>query len=167
MIRPAVPADVPEIARLIRALAAYEKLAHGLALDERRLAEHLFGPRPYAEVLVAGEGGRLAGYALFFHKFSTFLACPSLHLEDLFVEPAERGKGHGKGLFAAVARVALDRGCARLDWEVLDWNEPAIGFYRALGAEALSDWTAWRMTGEPLRKLAAAAPPRQSGGGPV
>lgn len=156
MIRPARRKDVPGIARLIRGLAEYEKLSDAVRLDEPRLAESLFGPRPYAEVLVAEEGRRLVGYALFFHSFSTFLARPGIYLEDLFVEPAERGKGHGKALFAAVARIALKRKCARLEWAVLDWNTPAIGFYRALGAEPLSGWTTYRMTGEPLRLLAEA-----------
>ncbi len=167
MIRPAHRDDVPGIARLVRGLAEYEKLAHAVALDEKRLAEHLFGPRPYAEVLVAEEQERLVGYALFFHSFSTFLAHPGIYLEDLFVEPSSRGKGHGKALLAAVARTAVERDCARLEWAVLDWNEPAIGFYRALGAGPLSGWTTWRMVGEPLQKLAAGAPPRQNGEGPV
>lgn len=157
MIRPARREDVPEIARLIRGLAEYEKLSGAVHLDEARLAESLFGPRPYAEVLVAEEGRRLVGYALFFHSFSTFLARPGIYLEDLFVEPAERGKGYGKGLFAAVARIALERGCARLEWAVLDWNAPAIGFYRTLGSEPLGDWTTYRMIGEPLRLLAEGA----------
>jgi GNAT superfamily N-acetyltransferase len=157
MVRPATPADVPTIARLIRALAAYERLAHEVVLDEDRLREHLFGPRPYAEALLAEEAGAVVGFALFFHNYSTFLGRPGLYLEDLFVEPAHRGRGHGKALLAALARLAVERGCGRLEWAVLDWNEPAIAFYRALGAEPMDEWTVYRLTGDALRRLAAPA----------
>jgi GNAT superfamily N-acetyltransferase len=157
MIRPATPADVPTIARLIRALAEYERLADKVALDEGRLREHLFGLRPYAEVLIAEEAGAVVGFALFFPNYSTFLARPGLYLEDLFVLPEHRGKGHGKALLAALARLALERGCARLDWMVLKWNEPALRFYRALGAGPLDDWTVYRLAGDALRALAGRA----------
>ena len=154
MIRPATPDDVPTIARLIRGLAEYERLAHRVELDEARLREHLFGPRPYAEVLLAEEAGAVVGFALFFPVYSTFLARPGLYLEDLFVEPAQRGRGHGKALLAALARLVLERGYGRLEWSVLNWNEPAIGFYRALGAMPMDEWTVYRLTGDALRAAA-------------
>ena len=154
MIRPATPDDVPTIARLIRGLAEYERLAHRVELDEARLREHLFGPRPYAEVLLAEEAGAVVGFALFFPVYSTFLARPGLYLEDLFVEPAHRGKGHGKALLAALARLVLERGYGRLEWSVLNWNEPAIGFYRALGAMPMDEWTVYRLTADALRAAA-------------
>jgi GNAT superfamily N-acetyltransferase len=154
VIRPATPADVPTVARLIRGLAEYERLAHEVVLDEDRLREHLFGPRPYCEVLIAEEAGAPVGFALFFHNYSTFLAKPGIYLEDLFVLPEHRGKGHGKALFAELARIAVARGCGRLEWWVLDWNEPAIGFYKALGAAAMDDWTVYRLTGDALTRLA-------------
>jgi len=154
MIRPATPDDVPAIARLIRALAEYERLAHAVELDEGRLREHLFGPRPCAEVLLAEEAGAVVGFALFFPSFSTFLGRPGLYLEDLFVEPEHRGKGHGKALLAALARAAVARGCGRLEWSVLNWNEPAIGFYRALGAVPMGEWTVYRLAGDALRGVA-------------
>jgi GNAT superfamily N-acetyltransferase len=153
-IRPATPADVPTIARLIRELAEYERLTHEVVLSEAVLSSHLFGPRPFAEVLIAEDDGRAVGFALFFHNYSTFLARPGIYLEDLFVEPAYRGRGHGKALLAALARLAVERGCGRLEWAVLDWNEPSIGFYKALGAKAMDEWTVYRLTGESLRMLA-------------
>src|SRR5262249_33673341 len=151
MIRPATPDDVPAIARLIRALAEYERLAHAVELDEGRLREHLFGPRPCAEVLLAEEAGAVVGFALFFTNFSTFLGRPGLSLEDRSVEPEPRGRGHGKALLAALARAAVARGCGRLEWSVLNWNEPAIGFYRSLGAVPMDEWTVYRLTGDALR----------------
>jgi len=154
MIRSPTAADLPTIVRLIRALAEYEKLTHAVTLDEARLKQHLFGPRPYAEVLLAEDAGVAVGYALFFHNFSTFAGKPTLFLEDLFVEPAHRGKGHGKALLVALARLAVERECARLEWAVLDWNEPAMGFYRSLGAVAMDDWTIFRLTGDALTALA-------------
>jgi GNAT superfamily N-acetyltransferase len=157
MIRPANAADVPTIARLIRALAEYERLTHALDLDEGRLREHLFGPRPFAEVLLAEDRGVVVGYALFFTNYSTFRCQPTLYLEDLFVVPDQRGRGHGKALLAAVARKAVQRGCGRLEWTVLDWNEPAIRFYRSLGAEAMDTWTINRLSGEALTALARRA----------
>jgi len=152
-LRRAVRADVLEILRLIRALAQYEKLADEVVATEAALAESLFGATPAAEVLLAEEGGRAVGFALFFQNYSTFLARPGLYLEDLFVEPAFRGKGLGKALLKAVARIAVERGCGRLEWAVLDWNAPAIGFYRNLGAKPLDDWTVMRVTGEALQRL--------------
>ena len=156
-IRPATPSDVPAIARLIRALADYEQLAGGVSLDEGRLHEHLFGTRPYAEAIIA-EDERAVGFALFFHNYSTFLAQPGIYLEDLFVEPEFRGRGIGKALLASLAKIAVERRCGRLEWSVLDWNEPAIGFYRRLGAEAMTEWTVNRVTGSALTDLAALAP---------
>lgn len=153
-LRPAVRADVPEILRLIRALAEYEKLAGDVVATEAALAQTLFGPKPAAEVLIAEEGGRAIGFALFFQNYSTFLARPGIYLEDLFVEPASRGHGVGKALLKAVAKLAVERKCGRFEWAVLDWNEPAIGFYRSLGAKPMDDWTVMRVTGEALRKLA-------------
>ena len=152
-LRRAVRADAPEILRLIRALAEYEKLTHEVVANEAALAQALFGDKPAAEVLLAEEAGRAVGFALFFQNFSTFLGKPGIYLEDLFVEPAFRGQGIGKALLAAVARTAVERRCGRLEWSVLDWNTPAIDFYTALGAQPMSDWTLFRVTGEALRKL--------------
>jgi GNAT superfamily N-acetyltransferase len=150
MIRAATAADTPAIVRLIRGLADYERMAHTVTLDEDRLREHLFGPRPFAEVLLAEEAGAVVGFALFFPTYSTFAGKPGLYLEDLFVEPAHRGRGHGKALLTAVARLAVERGCRRLEWSVLNWNEPAIQFYRSVGAVPLDDWTVYRLMGETL-----------------
>jgi GNAT superfamily N-acetyltransferase len=158
MIRPARPNDVPTICRLIRGLAEYERLPVDTDFGEDRLREHLFGPRLFAEVLLAEEGDEVAGYALFFHNYSTFRCAPTVYLEDLFVVPERRGRGHGKALLAAVARVAVERGCCRLEWTVLDWNEPAIGFYRALGAEAVDLWTIYRLSGAALETLGSPGP---------
>ena len=154
MIRPATADDTPTIAALIRALAEYERLSHAVAFDEVQLREHLFGARPFAEVLLAEDAGAIAGFALFFHNFSTFLGQPGVYLEDLFVRPEYRGRGHGKALLAAVARLAVERGCGRVDWAVLDWNEPALRFYRALGAVPLGDWTLYRLSGDALQRVA-------------
>jgi GNAT superfamily N-acetyltransferase len=158
MIRTANSNDVPTIARLIRALAEYERLGHAVVFDETKLHEHLFGPRPYAEVLVAEDGGSVVGFALFFHSYSTFRGQPGLYLEDLFVEPHQRGKGHGKALLLALARLAVERGCGRLEWAVLNWNEPAIQFYKKLGAVPMNEWTVYRMTDEALHRAARASP---------
>ena len=157
MIRPATIDDTTTIIALIRALAEYERLAHTVVLDEAQLREHLFGPRPYAEVLLAEDEGQVVGFALFFHNYSTFLGRPGIYLEDLFVKPEYRGRGHGKALITAVARLAIERGCGRLEWSVLNWNEPSIAFYRSLGAEPLEDWTIFRLTGDALAKLGANA----------
>jgi GNAT superfamily N-acetyltransferase len=151
--RRAVRADVPEILRLIKALAEYEKLSGDVVATEAALAQTLFGDRPAAEVLLAEEGGRAVGFALFFQNYSTFLARPGIYLEDLFVEPALRGRGIGKALLQAVARLAVERGCGRFEWAVLDWNAPAIGFYESLGARPMNDWTVMRVTGEALKRL--------------
>src|SRR5438067_1435306 len=157
MIRPAAAADVPTIARLIRDLAEYERLAHAVTFDESRLHEYLFGARRYAEVLLAEDGGRVVGFALFFHNFSTFRGQPGIYLEDLFVEPGARGRGHGKALLRALAKLAVQRDCGRLEWAVLNWNEPSIDFYRALGATPMGDWTTYRLTGDELHTLATSA----------
>jgi GNAT superfamily N-acetyltransferase len=157
MIRPATPADVPAIAALIRALAEYEKLAHEVVLDEADLHAHLFGPRPAAEVLVAEADGRAVGFALFFPTYSTFLGKPGIYLEDLFVVPECRGRGLGKGLLVALAKLAADRGCGRLEWAVLDWNEPSIRFYQSLGAVPKDEWVLYRLAGDALHALAATA----------
>ncbi|HUY88325.1 MAG TPA: GNAT family N-acetyltransferase [Pirellulales bacterium] len=154
MIRPAAIEDAPAICHLIRHLAKHARLEHEVAFDERQLREHLFGPRPWAEALVAEEAGEAVGFALFFHNYSTFAGKPGLYLEDLFVEPMYRGRGHGKALFQAVVRLALERGCGRLEWSVLDWNEPAIRFYRSLGARPLDDATIYRLAGESLADAA-------------
>jgi len=154
MIRPATPADVPEIVSLIRALAVYEKLPHEVELDDAALAEHLFGPRPYAECLMAEDAGAVVGFALFFHNYSTFGGKPGIYLEDLFVIPEARGRGHGKALFVELAKLATARNCGRLEWAVLDWNEPAIGFYKSLGAVAKDEWTTYRLNGDALTELA-------------
>jgi GNAT superfamily N-acetyltransferase len=157
MIREATSNDVPEIAAMIRELADYEHLTHEMSLDPAALAEHLFGPRPYAEVLIAEHEQTIAGFALFFHNYSTFLGKPGIYLEDLFVRPAFRKLGLGKALLKHVARLALERGCGRLEWSVLDWNTPSIQFYKSLGARAMDEWTIYRVTGEQLHKLGEAS----------
>lgn len=158
-IRPGRAADAEALANLIRALAVYERLEQFARLTPGALRDHLFGPHPAAETLVAEVAGKPVGYALYFTTFSTFRAQPGLYLEDVFVEPEYRGRGIGKALMAAVARVGVERGCGRLEWSVLDWNASAIGFYRALGAEALDQWTVYRVADGPLERLAATAPP--------
>lgn len=154
-ITPATAVDVPTILRLIQALADYEKLAHEVVATEASLREALFGEHPGAECLIAREQGEPVGFALYFHNFSTFLSRRGLYLEDLFVEPAHRGKGYGKALLQQLARIAVARGCGRLEWSVLDWNLPAIGFYRSVGATVMDEWRICRMTGETLRAFAA------------
>ena len=153
-IRPGELEDVPLIAELIRGLARYEKLEHEVVMTEEKLSDSLFGERRYAETLIAENDGEPVGFALFFHNFSTFLAQPGIYLEDLFVVPEQRGRGVGRALLERLARVAVDRGCGRLEWAVLDWNKDAITFYERLGAKANSDWTVYRLTGRPLRALA-------------
>ena len=155
MIRCATIDDVPAIAGMIRELAEYEHLAHEVMLDEKLLRDHLFGDRHYAEVLVAQAAREIVGFALFFHNYSTFLGRPGIYLEDLFVRPAFRKQGHGKALLKQVAKLAIERGCGRLEWSVLDWNTPSIDFYLSLGAKAMDQWTIYRVTGEELKKLAA------------
>jgi GNAT superfamily N-acetyltransferase len=154
MIRPARPEDVPTIAKLIRELARYERLEHEVTLNEDDLAAHLFGARRHAEVLLAEDAGTVAGFALFFPNYSTFLARPGLYLEDLFVVPEHRRRGWGRALLVAVARMAVERGCGRFEWAALEWNESAIAFYRALGAQRMDEWRNFRITGEALAKLA-------------
>ena len=153
-IRPGELGDVPLIANLIRGLARYEKLEHEVTMTEEKLTAHLFGERRYAETLIAEDGGQPVGFALFFHSFSTFLAQPGLYLEDLFVIPALRGAGIGRALLERLAQVAVNRGCGRLEWAVLDWNKDAIRFYERLGAKPNSEWTVYRLAGEPLHALA-------------
>jgi GNAT superfamily N-acetyltransferase len=155
MIRPATPADVPLIRRLIFELAEYERLSHTVTLDESRLQEHLFGARPCIEALIAEADGEPAGFALFFHNYSTFQCQPGLYLEDLFVRPQFRGRGLGRALFLAVAKLAVQRECGRMEWTVLNWNAPAIQFYESLGAGALDDWTKYRLTDAALQSVAA------------
>ena len=153
-IRPATPEDLPLIAQFIRDLAAYEKLAHEVRFDEAGLGGRLFGPRPYAEVLIGEIDGVAQGFALFFHNFSTFEGKPGLYLEDLFVRPEARGSGLGKALLKRLAALAVERDCARLEWWVLDWNTPSIGFYKALGAKPMDEWTVFRVDGHALADLA-------------
>jgi GNAT superfamily N-acetyltransferase len=153
-VRPAAEADVPLVLRFIRELAEYERLLHEVVATEERLMETLFGARPAAEVVIAEEDGEPLGFALFFHNYSTFLAQPGLYLEDLYVRPGARGRGAGRALLAHLARLARERGCGRLEWWVLDWNESAIRFYRSLGARPMDDWTVFRLTGPALARLA-------------
>ncbi len=155
-IRPATAADLPLIAQLIRELAEYEKLAHEVRFDEAVLGAKLFGARPYAEVVIGELSGIPQGFALFFHNFSTFEGRPGIYLEDLFVRPAARGSGLGKALLSHLAALAVERDCARLEWSVLDWNAPAIGFYQALGARSMDEWTVMRVDGAALERLGAA-----------
>ena len=161
-IRPARAVDVPQVLALVRELAAYERLEHQVVATEADLAAALFAPRPCAEVVLAwidadASATTPAGFALFFHNFSTFLGKPGIYLEDLFVRPAWRGYGIGRRLLSWLADAALERGCGRLEWAVLDWNEPAIGFYRSLGAVALEEWTTFRLSGAALERVARAA----------
>ena len=153
-IRSAVEADVPLVLRFIRELAEYERLLHEVVATEERLRDTLFGARPAAEVVIAEEDGEPVGFALFFHNYSTFLAQPGLYLEDLYVRPEARGRGAGRALLAHLARLARERGCGRLEWWVLDWNDSAIRFYRSLGARPMDDWTVFRLAGDELARLA-------------
>ncbi|HEY2627492.1 MAG TPA: GNAT family N-acetyltransferase [Usitatibacter sp.] len=154
-IRPALPADAPEIVRLIKELAEYEKLAHMAVGTPQMMSEALFGARPAAEAIIAERGGRAVGFALYFTTFSTFLCRPGLYLEDLFVEPAQRGLGIGKALLARLAALAVERGCGRLEWRVLDWNTPSIKFYESLGANLMPEWELVRMTVPEFTALAS------------
>lgn len=153
-IRSAIVDDLDLIIGFIRALAEYERLADAVVLDRVTLGCHLFGDKPVAEVLIGEVDGAAQGFALFFHNFSTFEGKPGIYLEDLFVEPEARGAGLGKALLARLAQLAMERGCARLEWSVLDWNEPSIAFYKALGAKAMDEWTVFRVDGEALTALA-------------
>ena len=154
-IRAATAADVPQILAFIKALAVYEKLEHMVVADEPQLHKTLFGERPAAEVRIADWQGLPAGFALFFHNYSTFLGKPGIYLEDLFVLPEFRGKGIGKSLLIHLAKLAVERDCGRLEWSVLDWNTPAIEFYKSLGAEPMDEWTVYRVAGNALPALAA------------
>lgn len=157
-LRPARREDVPLILQLIRELAEYEKLSHEFVATEEALEAHLFGERPAAEVLIGELDGQAVGFALFFQSFSTFLARPGIYLEDIFVKPAFRGWGLGKALLVELAHLAVQRGCGRLEWSVLDWNKPAIGFYQSLGARPQDEWTVYRLTGPGLHAVAAQRP---------
>lgn len=154
-LRVAEPGDVPQILNFIQQLADYEKLSHEVRATEVALRETLFGDRPAAEVVLAQWQDRPVGFALFFSSYSTFLARPGIYLEDLFVIPEMRGRGIGKTLLTWLAHVAVERGCGRLEWSVLDWNTPSIEFYRALGSRPMDEWTVERLTGERLQALAA------------
>ncbi len=147
--------DVPLILEFIRELATYEKLAHQVVATEDLLRETLFGSRKVAEVILASWDGQDVAFALFFHNFSTFLGRPGLYVEDIFVRPEYRGRGIGKTLLTFLAKVATDRGCGRMEWWVLDWNEPSIAFYKSLGAVPMDEWTVFRLTGETLTNLAS------------
>ncbi|MBM3764658.1 MAG: GNAT family N-acetyltransferase [Acidobacteria bacterium] len=153
-LRIAAESDLSVILSFIEGLADYEKLRHACVATEDALRRTLFGERRYAEIIIADHDGVSAGFALFFHNYSTFLAKPGIYLEDLFVLPAHRGAGIGKALLIELARLAVERDCGRLEWSVLDWSEPAIGFYKSLGAEPQDEWTIFRVTGEALTKLA-------------
>lgn len=154
-IRFADASDTETVLGFIRALAVYEKLEHECVADEDSLRESLFGVRSFAEVLLIEERNVAHGFALFFHNFSTFLARPGIYLEDLFVDPAQRGKGYGKALLKRLAEIAIERGCGRLEWSVLDWNQPSIDFYLSLGARPMDEWTNYRLDGEKLSAFAA------------
>jgi GNAT superfamily N-acetyltransferase len=154
VLRPATPADVPALLGLIHALAVYEKLEHMAVGTEEALAQALFGERPACEAIIAERGGRPVGFALFFTTFSTFLCKPGIYLEDLFVEPEHRGAGIGKALLARLAALAVERGCGRFEWRVLDWNAPSIAFYEALGGELLREWLLVRVAGDALPAMA-------------
>lgn len=150
----AKPEDTPLILELIHGLAEYERATPDqVPVDEETLRNALFGPRPAAEVLLALEDGIAVGFAVFFHNFSTWMGRRGLYLEDLFVKPEFRGRGYGKALLRELARIARERGCARFEWAVLDWNTPAIGFYKSLGAVPMEDWTIYRLRGEALERL--------------
>jgi len=153
-IVPATEHDVPLILQMIKGLAEYERLSDHVTATEAQLRATLFGPRPAAEVVIGYAGDEPAGFALFFQNYSTFLAQPGIYLEDLFVVPEARGHGYGRQLLAYLARIAGERGCGRVEWSVLDWNAPAIGFYRKLGALPMEDWTVFRLTGPALTRLA-------------
>src|SRR5213593_107815 len=153
-IRSASVEDVPIILQLIRDLATYERAPHEVTATEEQLVDVLFGQRPSAEVLLAFEEKSPVGFAVFFHNFSTWLGRPGLYLEDLFVKPEKRGRGYGRALLVELARIAMERGCGRMEWAVLEWNEPAIEFYRSLGAKPMDEWTVFRLTRDGIGRLA-------------
>ena len=155
VFRAAIEADIPKILEFIRALAVYEKMEHEVVATEALLREWIF-EKGKAEVIFAMEGETEVGFALFFHNFSTFLGRAGIYLEDLYVLPAYRGRGYGKGLLTELARIAVARGCGRLEWWCLDWNRPSIDFYKSLGAEPMDEWTTYRISGETLRQMGAA-----------
>jgi len=157
IIRPACVEDAPLILELIRDLATYERAPNEVTATEEQLVDVLFGERPAAEVLLAFEGKSPVGFAVFFYNFSTWLGRPGLYLEDLFVKPEKRGKGYGRALLVELAKIARDRECGRMEWAVLDWNEPAIKFYHALGAKPMDEWTVFRLTRDGIARLADAA----------
>lgn len=153
-LRPATEADIDTIIEFIHGLAEYEHEPDAVQLDRDEFVSHLFGPKPYAEVILAETGdGASAGFALFFHNFSTWTGKPGIHLEDLFVRPEHRGHGYGKALLVELARIAVQRDCGRLEWAVLDWNTPSIDFYKSLGAVPMDEWTTYRLAGETLATL--------------
>jgi GNAT superfamily N-acetyltransferase len=154
-IRPAIEPDAATILRFVRELAEYEREPDAVVATEETLAQALFGPDPAAEALIAEQDGVAVGFALFFHNFSTWTGRRGIYLEDLYVTPDARGSGAGKALLAALAKLAVERGCARFEWAVLDWNEPAIGFYKSLGARPMDEWTVFRLDGDALTRLAA------------
>jgi GNAT superfamily N-acetyltransferase len=156
-VRPAEPADVTHIHSMIVELAVFEKLEHMVVATEELLHEGLFGTRPACEAIIGEENGEVVAFALFFHNFSTFLTRKGLYLEDLYVRQSHRGKGYGSQLLARLAQIAVERNCGRFEWSVLDWNEPAIGFYQTMGAEILPEWRICRVTGEALEHLARRA----------
>jgi GNAT superfamily N-acetyltransferase len=156
-VRSAHVEDVPIVLQLIRDLATYERAPDEVVATEEQLVDVLFGERAVAEVLLAFEGKSPVGFAVYFYNFSTWLGRPGLYLEDLFVRPEKRGKGYGRALLVELAKIARDRGCGRMEWAVLDWNEPAIKFYRALGAKLMDEWTVFRLTKEGIARLANAA----------
>ena len=158
-IRTTTEADVPVILSLIRELAEYERAPDAVVATETGLREVLFGPNRSAEVLLALANGEPVGFAVYFYNFSTWLGRPGLYLEDLFVRPAVRGKGYGRALLERLAQIAQERGCGRMEWAVLDWNDPAIQFYRKLGAEPMNEWTVFRLTKDGIAKLAKGAAP--------
>ena len=154
LIRPAVESDCEVVLSLIKELAVYEKMIDEVVATVETVRESLFGERPAAECVIAEYNGAAVGFALFFHNYSTFLSRRGLYLEDLFVKPEYRGKGFGRALLVYLARLAVERGCGRFEWAVLDWNEPAIGFYKKLGAVAMDEWTVYRLSGAALLDLA-------------
>jgi GNAT superfamily N-acetyltransferase len=154
-IAPAQAADAALIVALVRELAAYERLLDDVLITPGDVHRDLFGPRAFAEAVIARVGDEPVGFALWFHNYSTFAGRPGLYLEDLFVRPAYRGRGYGEALLRHLARIAVDRGCARFEWSVLDWNEPALAFYRKLGAVPMDEWTVQRVSGDALRALAS------------
>jgi len=153
-IRPATPPDIPALYRLVQELAAYERLTHEVRATEDSLRQAMFGDRVYLEAVIAESAGETVGYASYFHNYSTFVGKPGLWIEDIFVRPALRGKGHGRALFQSLANIAQQRGCGRLEWSALDWNEAAVGFYLEFGARKLDEWTMFRLDETGIAKLA-------------